>query len=91
MVIDTGSRTLLLAERLYVPMLHAVMPPAKQEANRVATEGLMAGSGSHLARANSPKYSVIANILWWHHKTSSRTKARKNNTGTSPHQTLNTN
>jgi hypothetical protein len=49
----------------------------------------------HLARANSPKYSVIANISGCHPKVNFGTLARKNNTGRDLfsllHPTLNTN
>jgi hypothetical protein len=52
-------------------------------------------SDPHLARANSPKYSVIANISGCHPKIRFRTLARMNNTGRELvsflHQTLNTN
>ena len=49
----------------------------------------------HLARANSPKYSVIANISDCHPKVNFGTLARKSNTGRELvsllHGTLNTN
>lgn len=52
-------------------------------------------SHSHLARANSPKYSVIANISGCHPKVNFGTLARKSNTGRDLvsllHPTLNTN
>jgi hypothetical protein len=53
---------------------------AIQEAGRGATEESVTGWGSHLARANSPKYSVIANMSACHHKASSGALARKNST-----------
>jgi hypothetical protein len=49
----------------------------------------------HLARANSPKYSVIANMAGCHPKKSFKTQVRKNDTGRKlfllRHQALNTN
>ena len=52
-------------------------------------------SDPHLARANSPKYSVIANISGCHPKVNFGTLARKSNTGRDLvsllHPTLNTN
>jgi hypothetical protein len=52
-------------------------------------------SDPHLARANSPKYSVIANISGCHPKINFGTLARKSNTGRDLvsllHPTLNTN